>query len=627
MPRTILFDTDGSLTPAQALDRLTTPGAAEETRVFSHGYIPDTLWARIVLQVAPDAAGLWYLSLELPNFDRLQVFRVPEDGVPVPFVELGDHATPVTDIRTRYHIAPMEIAEGRTVLLVRGRTSSTVTLDLKLRRLDQLLEAEQDYFAVQAFYLGIAAVFALSALGLFAYTRQAIYLVYLFNLIAHSGVWLLINGTGPGHLWPEFAKTYSVDPHFFVAMTIVGTAAFAAIFLSTARIPQTVRLMIWVVAATGLALMALCALVPEDQRYWANSLVSTIVLPGAGILFMLTAVGLFRGEPAARPLMLTWTGLGAAVALATMRDLGVIPSNALTLTGAQLGSVFEMIVFAYMLLQRLGRVQSEKEDIQREALAAAREQEKVLERRVTERTSELDAAIERERDARRLQQQFVAMVSHEFRNPLAIIDSAAQNLTTREPEDSGRLDKIRASVRRLRRMIDTCLIDERIEGGAMLLQAERLEICELVEDAAEMLKTANQDRPFDLDLPETPVILTADPRLLEVAISNVLDNAVKYAPSGTPINVSVTSDENSAEITVTDQGPGIVASERERIFERYYRSEENARGTRGAGLGLHLVRSIVTAHGGTVRCDGGSSGGTRFLIRLPLTSSMTDLSA
>ncbi len=748
VPRSIVLDPASSLSLDEALRRLTSPGAAVADRVASHGYIPDTLWARVVVEVAPEAVGRWYLSLELPNFDRLQIFTMPDPSSdPVPFVELGDRVPEPTDILSRFHIAPIDLPPGRTVLLLRGRTGSTMTLDLKLRKLDALLIEERSFFALQSFYLGIAAIFALSALGLFAYTRQSIYLVYVANLISHTILWLIINGTGPGFLWPTLARTVHIDPHPFVWLTVWGTAAFAADFLSTTRVPVLVCRVLKAIAAVSLAMAFVGFFIPQDDIYWAHELVSNIALPVLAAFLVLTGVGMYRGEPAARPLMLTWLGLVGAVVFALLRDLGVIPNNAFTLGGAQLGSIFEMMVFAYMLMERLGRLQREKEQIQREALASAREHERVLERRVADRTAELDAAnvrlrsivssapfplvlvresdgdvlfvnqracdllgasrdvivgrpgrewlvdpsvrdrlvavldergvvedlevelrrsdgaafwalmsvvrivydgepvrvvalnditrrkelesdlretaaietaaAERERSARRLQQQFVAMVSHEFRTPLAIIDGAAQNIEAQDARGSGRLRKIRVAVRRLLRMIDTCLIDERVDGGTIILQRENVELGGLLHEAVDVIRAVAAEHSIAVEMPDDTVTVSADPRLTEIAVNNLLENAVKYSPPGTTVTVRLERQPGGgAEVSVSDQGPGIPASERERIFEKYYRAE-NTSGTAGAGLGLHLVRAIMAAHGGSVECASSGPGGSRFVLRFP----------
>lgn len=616
IPRTAVVDPDGSLTPVEALQRLTQPEAEVETAIYSRGYIPDTVWARIVLDVAPAAAGRWYLSLELPNFDRLDVFTVPDGGAPEPFVALGDRVPQPTDIRTRFHIAPIDLGPGRTVLLVRGRTGSTMTIDLKLRKLDELLEQEQAFFGLQTFFIGIAAILGLSALGLFLYTRQVVHLVYVLNLVAHSSVWLLINGTGPGHLWPELAARVHFDSHFVSAVSIFATLSFASIFLSTARVPRLIRGVMWFGAGLGAALALFWLTVPVELSYWSNALVAHLLLPIACLLVIPTGIALFYGEPAARPLMLTWLGFIVVILFGTLRNQGVIPSNTLTLAGGQFGSVFEMVMFAYMLVARLGRVQREKEQLQREALVAAREQEVVLERRVVERTAELDAAVVREREARRLQQQFVAMVSHEFRTPLAIVDASTQNFATQDTGDHSRLDKIRAAIRRLRRMIDTCLVDERVQGGRLHLQLDDVEMCEVVEDTVDMLQAASADHRFALDLPDGPVMVKADLRLIGVVVSNLMENAVKYSPAGTTVGVAVGETPGGIELAVTDQGPGIAEADRERVFDRYVRADTSA-GVTGAGLGLYLVRSILAAHGGSVECRAAPGGGCRFVVRMP----------
>lgn len=626
VPRVALVDPAGELSAAEALGGLSGPDAVVENAVYSRGYIADTLWARIALDVEPAAAGTWYLSLELPNFDRLDIFTVPPAGDPVPFVTLGDRAPVPKPIQTRFHIAPIDLPAGQTVLLVRGWTGSTMTVDLKLRKLDALLAEEQSFFALQTFYLGIAATLGLSALGLFAYTRQVIHLIYVVNLVAHLGIWLIINGTGPGYLWPGLAGRLHIDPHVMIALSIFGTLAFSAIFLSTARVPRLVRFTLWIGAGVGVVLFAICLGVPVELTPWSSALVSQFLLPLAGLLLVPTAVALFYGEPAARPLMLTWFGFIAVIAVGTLRSQGYLPSNTLTLTGPQLGSVFEMLVFAYMLVARLGRVQREKDQVQREALAAARAHEAQLEQRVADRTAELDAAVVRERDARRLQQQFVSMVSHEFRTPLAIVDAAAQNFATGDAGDHGRLDKIRGAVRRLRGMIETCLVDERVQGGKIQLQPEDVELRDMVEDAVGMLRAAAADRRFVLDLPGEPVVVTVDQRLVGVAISNVLENAVKYSPVGSTIEVSVAEGAEDVEIAVTDQGPGVAEGDRDRIFERHYRAG-NAAATSGVGLGLFLVRSILEAHGGTVRCTAGPAGGSRFVIRLPAADELAEPAA
>ena len=165
-------------------------------------------------------------------------------------------------------------------------------------------------------------------------------------------------------------------------------------------------------------------------------------------------------------------------------------------------------------------------------------------------------------------------------------------------------------------MIDTCLLDERIEGGTIQLRPERFDLRDLLDDAVEVFRAAAPDRAFDVRVPAVPVPVHADPRLTEIAVGNLLENAVKYSPQGSTVVVEVAPRVDGVEVAVTDEGPGVPAEDRERVFEKYHRAG-NTTGTAGAGLGLHLVRSITDAHGGSVRCDAGAAGGGRFVIWLP----------
>ena len=617
LPRVELVDPDGSLTPTEAAARLRGPTPEIATQELSRGFTANTLWALAVLDVAPAAAGRWYLSLELPNFDALQVFALPDGSTePIPLFELGDTVAPVIDIRSRFHLAPLDLPPGRTVLLLRGQTSSTMTLDVKLRNPGALQQEELPFFGLQLFYLGVAGVLGFAALCLFAHTRQWVFLIYAINLVAHCMVWLIINGTGPGYLWPDLATSLHLTPPPFVAGTFFGTLAIAYYFLGETSLPRLARQLLLALTVFSAALAVVGLILPPKEALWYNILISNLIPPFGLVLLAVTAIALIRGDRAAWGLMLTWIALGAAVLLSILRNLGLVPSNTLTLTGPQLGSVVEMIIFAYMLVSRLGRLQAEKEQVQRDALAAARAHRAELEQRVADRTVELADAIDRERDARRLQQQFVAMVSHDFRTPLAIVDAAAQNLASRAPDDLERLEKIRTATGRLRRMVDACLVDERVDGGRIHLQTQPLDLCGLVDSLVEMMRPAAGAQRIEVDLPDDPVTVSVDPGLLEMAISNILENAFKYAPPHSTIAVAVSRTPSGAEITIEDEGPGVPEADRDRIFERHYRGAHSP-GIEGVGMGLHLVRTIVDAHAGTVACTASATGGCRFSITLP----------
>jgi len=258
-----------------------------------------------------------------------------------------------------------------------------------------------------------------------------------------------------------------------------------------------------------------------------------------------------------------------------------------------------------------------------------------LEQRVEERTTELAAnqralilakdrverALERELSARNNQRQFLGMVSHEFRTPLAIIDSAAQLLAMRaeevEPEMLERLSVIRGSVLRLTGLIDAHLTDERLESNALVLERAQVDLPGLLRDAVAPFRVAYPGREFRLELDGAPQRAELDAHLVGLVLANLLNNAVKYSPPDRPILLRAAADGPMAIIEVTDRGRGVPESEIPRLFDRFFRGS-GADGVPGTGIGLHTVQQIVLLHGGAVAVDSVVGRGSTFRVVLPL---------
>lgn len=742
LPARYVLDPGGALGLADARARLDGPSAVRVEQVFSQGYTGDTIWLRAEIEVEPAAAGVWFLALELSNFDHLDVYPSwvvdLSDPAAAPAFALGDRVPEGRAVRSRFHLRRLTLPAGRHTILVRGRTSSTLTLPLRLWWPDALHEAEQGFLVLQGFYLGLAALLAVSAVAIGVYLRQAIFLIFAGNAVSHGMLWLILNGVGPGFIWPGLARTVEISSHGFVALAVASVLAFSAAFLAGTRMPRIVGVIMWSTAAMALALGIAVFATPREYSLWLNMVTNQFLMPTALILIVGTIVALVRGAPAARLLALAWSGLAVGALVALARDFGLVPSNVLTYSGPQLGSTLEMLVFAFMLAGRVGRLQREKERLQAQALAAAREQEARLERRVAERTAALDAAnrqlsaivesapfplilesgdsdavlfmnrraadllaisagpaapavpvrfvrpevrasildelaregvaadrevelrrpdgstlwtlhsavrldydgrpvrlvafndissmkalesylrsaAAQDREARRIQRQFVEMVSHEFRSPLALIDGAAQNMTVDDPRDLNRIQKIRGAVQRLLRMIEDCLAQERGGSGRLELKPECVDLRLLLAEAVEHARAAAPGHEIRLDPGAAPAAAACDRRLLEIAVGNLLANATRYSPAGSTVWVTLATGEHGREIRVADEGPGVAESERGRIFEKFYRSPATT-GTPGAGLGLHLVRMIVDAHGGLVTCGERPGGGSVFIVRLP----------
>lgn len=230
-----------------------------------------------------------------------------------------------------------------------------------------------------------------------------------------------------------------------------------------------------------------------------------------------------------------------------------------------------------------------------------------------------EAALQVERRARREQQNFLAMVSHEFRSPLAVIESSSQLLSiysAPDDEDSdSELAKIRRAVRRMSLLIETCLADDWMESALTTVKPCRTDLAKTVSSVMADSTAADDGRLSPLRI-SGDVHADVDESVVRLALTNLLDNAVKYSPAGALIEVSLEGGVFDVSISVADHGMGIEAAEQGLIFEKFYRSPRSDR-VRGAGLGLHIVRRVAELHGGQVKVASLPGRGATFSLILP----------
>jgi signal transduction histidine kinase len=225
----------------------------------------------------------------------------------------------------------------------------------------------------------------------------------------------------------------------------------------------------------------------------------------------------------------------------------------------------------------------------------------------------------------RMQSDFVSAVSHEFRSPLTSIRQLSEILALgRIPNEARRHVYYETLVRetvRLQRLVEALLNFGRMEAGVRQYRFEPLDTGTLVSRvAAEFeMQIAGSGRHIELEGCHYPCTVDADPEALSVALRNLVDNALKYAPDCPTVRVHWGVENRHVAIRVRDHGPGIPASEKKAIFRKFVRgSAAEAANVRGSGVGLAMVRHIVAAHGGNVSLASELGGGSVFTILLPL---------
>jgi len=221
--------------------------------------------------------------------------------------------------------------------------------------------------------------------------------------------------------------------------------------------------------------------------------------------------------------------------------------------------------------------------------------------------------------------RFTADASHELRTPLSVIRGIGEmNLReTRTPaEYKDAMGSMLEEVDRLTRVVDSLLQLSRGDAGTVKLSREAVDLGQLTRDVVASLSILAEERQQRVHVDAADnVLIFADRLVLRDAITNVIDNAIKYGPHQSTIDVRVHRDGDHAELSVVDEGPGIPPEHRERIFDRFYRIDEGrSRELGGTGLGLAIARWAVETHGGHISVDG-TGRGSVFRVVVPLAVS------
>ncbi|MFZ1376157.1 MAG: ATP-binding protein, partial [Geothrix sp.] len=231
-------------------------------------------------------------------------------------------------------------------------------------------------------------------------------------------------------------------------------------------------------------------------------------------------------------------------------------------------------------------------------------------------------ALDRRRaDEERLRNALLSSVSHDLRTPLGVITGAVSTAleTPDLPEPARRelLQSAQEEAQRLHRLVSNLLDITRLESGVLDLHTEWMPLEEVVGAALNRRELALEAHRVRVSLPEDLPLVAMDGVLMEQLLLNLLDNALKYSPPGSPVDIKAWAAGKSLTLSIADQGPGIPAGEEERIFEKLARGQA-ASNRPGAGLGLAICKGIVTAHHGRIQAVNHPQGGAQFLVTLPL---------
>ncbi len=237
-------------------------------------------------------------------------------------------------------------------------------------------------------------------------------------------------------------------------------------------------------------------------------------------------------------------------------------------------------------------------------------------------------SLEAERRLDRLQEDFIATVSHELLTPLGFIKGYATTLLREDAvwDDATRrefLSIIDEEADRLRELIDNLMDSSRLQAGALRMSFQPVRMDTFLKDLSFRAKSRDEKQKINLELYSPDLIIQVDPARLAQVFDNLLSNANKYAP-GAAISITLDRVNELAHIRVKDDGPGIDPEHLPNIFKRFYRVPSNNTTVRGTGLGLFICRQIIRSHGGNISVESKPGDGTAFDIYLPIDRVQTE---
>jgi len=250
------------------------------------------------------------------------------------------------------------------------------------------------------------------------------------------------------------------------------------------------------------------------------------------------------------------------------------------------------------------------------------EYRKSLERKVQERTKELQQALKKEKEVVDMKSRFVSIASHEFRTPLSAIGYAVEAIRTSNAlgatEITTRLNSIDKQIKHMTALLDDVLTYDKSEAGKIQLINSEIVLSDFInkvtDDVSHNAKDTHVIHKVFTDLPDK---IVSDEKLLRNVLINLLSNAIKFSPGKSNVYLGVNGKANELYFTVRDEGMGIPANERDKIFEAFVRGKEVA-SIQGTGLGLSIVKKAVELLEGSIQVESETDKGTTFIVIIPM---------
>ncbi|MEW9309912.1 sensor histidine kinase [Labrys neptuniae] len=609
--------------------------------MLTQGYQKGAIWVRFSL-AAPEDSRQWLLQIERPLIEQVAVY-VP-DG--------AGHFAAVPP--SRFHLETEDGVDAYSAVFrisvpstpadyyIRLQSSTSITTSLNIWQ----RSGYEKYIKVNDWIIGvvIGSILAMIFANLLYYfwLRENLFIIY--------AALLLVSG-----LISVYHMGYSSEVLAFLEPAIVRRSwgvivclysIFMMLFLEKLFEFRQHSILVWRVSQ-GVTLLNVAALIFALAGHYGDVGFFVSRLQQISLIFVaLFALYLLilRRE---YQYLLSAVAFLSVICLLSVMQLQYTGFNPLRIDGSlarllAAGTLIHLVLLSAAVAKRAQLAERNLSKEKDRVIVMARLAEQELTIKVQERTAELaksNALLKEEMDRRHLlemklrqslasvndalarKQDFIALASHEFRAPLAVIAATAENLSFSVDKDANNIRlsiaKIRRAIKRMSMLVENILAGEKLSAEQMSPSA--IDLNEILHNAEAGMDDESVRRVCFIS--GEGAVVNGDRNLLEIALQNLIQNALKYSADDRPVIVSVSINDGSAIIDVTDNGSGISIKDRDLIFKKYYRVAGQK--ASGSGLGLYISREIARQHGGDLVLAASDSSGSTFRVSLPLERART----
>lgn len=565
------------------------------------GYIPEAAWLHLDLRVSATSPVTRWLEVVPSYLDDIQLFHLDPSGTLDHRVGGDMLPQSVKEVQYRNTLFKLDLQPGEHQLYIRLQTTSTLAAIVKLWQPDAFEQQQRiDYFSYGLYFSLIFTVLLFNLVNGLV-TWRPIFFVYVGYLALNSLQWLSINGFVAEFLFAQQPLLANLTLGLSLSLAAAITFVFYIMILEL----RIYHPFLYRISQAGVGVALLTALATPLGYYQTFA----PLLFWIGIAIIALAPGPIQrlwktGEWWSRLLALAYAIYCLLVCINLLGVMKILPFSERISHAGMASNIFHILFLHFAILLHFRRVEKAHAQALQETALACRE-------------------LELEKGFRHEQGQLLAMLSHELKNPLATVRMSVDAITA-APGDSQRRGRIERSLTQINTIIERCALADRLEQGALEPHLSR---CDIVGMVTEIIETSGNPQRIQLEAsPRLPEIYS-DAMLLAVAISNLIDNALKYSPPDSRVSVTITQGTPGADsealrgiqLTVSNLADPGDLPDPERLFGKFYRGSR-AQGQSGSGLGLYLAKGITVKLGGQLS-HYGNHPQVEFILWIPETLS------